>query len=916
MTTHPIKVFLTVWALGSAPAFAADEPSPKVPGVVIDHIPASTGVYIGSPSIAILPNGDYVASHDHFGPKTKEHESALTAVFRSADRGRTWTKVSEINGAFWSSLFVHRGALYLLGPHKHHGNILIRRSTDGGSTWTTPTNDTNGVLRDNGEYHCAPMPVIEHAGRLWRAFEWRHPPVAWGINYRAGMLSAPVDADLLNAASWTLAEPLPSDRAWNGGDMGAWLEGNAVVAPDGGMVDVLRVQTTSPDEKAAIVHVNADGRHMSFDPATGFVNFPGGAKKFTIRQDPQSKLYWSLANSIPERHRANNAGGIRNTLALTCSPDLIHWTVRCILLYHPDTAVHGFQYVDWQFDGNDIIAACRTAYDDGKGGAHNFHDANYLTFHRVTGFRQLTMADSVPFTKMPPARAETAEFIITGYGWKLATLADGEQAFANRTYAWKNVPEKFRGWRVTQTSGGEHADLRVKAKSDTTLFIATTLAQKAVQLGGWNIVADAAFCYTDKGRTPMRIFSRALKAGEEISVPQGNWTGTLALVPSVVFAGRTQPVATSSQSPITNLAEWKKDRPVALPGATRPKVESVFIYQPATEWTYSHHPGITFFKGRFYAIWSNGRKDEDAPGQRVLMATASDFNNWAAPRPLVDSMKDEKGVERVLTAAGFHQHDGTLVAYFGNYGPHKETTHLQAVTTTDGEHWSAVREMGVPVNPNHGPQPIASGRLIICGNISFPFTDDPAGLAGWRMSGIYPKDMAATIKDDPESFWEVAKRQGWPAGLCEGSFYQTNDGVLHMLLRNAATKPEPYRSRLWCAESRNDGATWSEPVETNFSDTNSKFHCGRLPDGRLYVVSNPIGGGRTPLVLSLSRDGVRFDHHFILGDTHYEQRQKGRWKGGEYGYPHSIVHEGRLYVIVSRQKEAVEVLRVALTELN
>jgi predicted neuraminidase len=159
----------------------------------------------------------------------------------------------------------------------------------------------------------------------------------------------------------------------------------------------------------------------------------------------------------------------------------------------------------------------------------------------------------------------------------------------------------------------------------------------------------------------------------------------------------------------------------------------------------------------------------------------------------------------------------------------------------------------------------------------------------------------------------VAKKQGWNTGLCEGSFYQTDDGVLHMLLRNAAKQNT---RRLWLTESRDDGATWSEPVETNFSDTNSKFHCGRLPDGRFYVVSNPIGGGRTPLVLSLSRDGMKFDQHFVLGDTHYERRCAGQHKGGEYGYPHTLIHDGFLYTIVSRQKEAVEVLRVALAELK
>jgi hypothetical protein len=375
-----------------------ESPSPNVPGVVIDHIPAATDVYIGSPSIAVLPDGRYVASHDHFGPKSTEHQEALTAVFCSQDRGQSWARVSEIHGAFWSSLFVYRGALYLLGPNRHYGNILIRRSTDGGEHWTTPTDSTNGVLRDNGQYHCAPMPVIEHAGRLWRAFEWRSPPVAWGINYRAGMLSAPADADLLNAASWTSSNFLPSDRTWNGGDMGAWLEGNAVVAPDGQLVDILRVQTRSPDEKAAIVRISPDGKTASFDPATGFVDFPGGAKKFAIRFDPKSKQYWSLSSIVHLRHRAEDPGSIRNTLALICSTDLVHWTVQCILLYHPDTRTHGFQYVDWLYDKDDIIAVCRTAYDDGQGGAHNFHDANYLTFHRVENFRTRTTADSVPLT--------------------------------------------------------------------------------------------------------------------------------------------------------------------------------------------------------------------------------------------------------------------------------------------------------------------------------------------------------------------------------------------------------------------------------------------------------------------------------------------------------------------------------------
>lgn len=510
------------------PAARAAEPPAKVPGVVIDHVPAASGLYVGSPSIAILPGGDYVASHDLFGPKSAEMQRATSRVFRSSDRGLTWRQVSTIEGQFWSTLFVHRGALYILGTDRHHGNAIIRRSTDGGSTWTTPADGSTGLLRDNGEYHCGPMPVLEHAGRLWRAIEWRNPPVAWGINYRAGVLSVPVDADLLDASAWTCTEFLPSDRSWNDGDMGAWLEGNAVVAPDGQVVDVLRVQTRSPEEKAAIVRISPDGKRASFDPATGFVPFPGGAKKFTIRFDPQSKLYWTLASIVHERHWANNPGGIRNTLALSSSPNLTEWTVRCIVLYHPDVAKHGFQYVDWLFEGDDIVAACRTAYDDGQGGAHNAHDANFLTFHRVAGFRSLTMADSVPITELPSQRFEVGDLAITGRGFELAKLDEGGQAYSNRQYVWENVPQRLRGVPFTRTAGGERAEIRVKALRDTTLVAVTGRGKSAPDWPGWQC-SDETFSYTDGGHTQMAILTRALAAGEEVNVPQENWTGGLVL---------------------------------------------------------------------------------------------------------------------------------------------------------------------------------------------------------------------------------------------------------------------------------------------------------------------------------------------------------------------------------------------------
>jgi hypothetical protein len=353
--------------------------------VVIDHSPAATGRYIGSPSIAALADATYVASHDLFGPGTKYN---TTVVFRSDDGGETWSKIAEIRGAFWSSLFVHRGALYLMGTSGRYGNAVIRRSDDGGRTWSDPNDKQSGLLLEDGRYHCAPVPVVVHKGRIWRAMEDAVGSGGWGIHFRSLMMSAPAEADLLKAESWTVSNPVAGDRAWLDGKFGGWLEGNAVVTPDGDILNILRVDYRPEGGKAAVIRISDDGSRASFDPATGFIDFPGGCKKFTIRYDPVSKRYWSLTNYVREEHRGANPERTRNTLALTNSPDLRQWKVRSIVLYHPDPKKHGFQYVDWLFEDKDMIAVSRTAYDDGLGGAHNQHDANYMTFHRIEDFRR------------------------------------------------------------------------------------------------------------------------------------------------------------------------------------------------------------------------------------------------------------------------------------------------------------------------------------------------------------------------------------------------------------------------------------------------------------------------------------------------------------------------------------------------
>jgi hypothetical protein len=363
----------------------------------------ATQTYLGSPSLIRLPNGDLLAKHDYYGPdcpRNHEGEEFLTSLYRSRDDGRTWANVTHIAGSYWSSLFLHRGALYLLGTSQQYGSIVISRSQDSGNTWTLPHDAHNGLLFQGGpyreppNYHTAPMPVLCANGRLYRAFEDCDPCV-WPTGFRALTLSVDVQADLLEAANWRMSNKLAFDPAWLPPGWGrldrpGWLEGNMVQSPDGALWDILRFNSRPLVDKAAMVQVSAEGAVVRFDPATGFIDLPGGMSKFSIRQDAATGWYLTLSNTNTEPDSPTQ----RNVLSLHASRDLRHWVPVTDLLRDDSPLSHedslrltGFQYVDWQFDNDDLIYLVRTAYQ----GAHNYHDANRITFHRLERFRSLLM---------------------------------------------------------------------------------------------------------------------------------------------------------------------------------------------------------------------------------------------------------------------------------------------------------------------------------------------------------------------------------------------------------------------------------------------------------------------------------------------------------------------------------------------
>lgn len=346
-----------------------------------DEAYAFSGRYLCSPSLVRHPDGFLLASMDLFEGEAPQN---LTLIFRSDDDGKSWYYVSDLMPCFWGKLFVHRGALYMLACSTEYGDLLIGRSDDGGRTFGAPSTllrGCGGKAKSCG-VHKNPQNLITHAGRLWGTLEWG----SWGnkvYGHAAMMMSCDENADLLDPTAWAFTPPLKFDHFTPAlADMPSntmTIEGTPVVTPDGKVLDVMRFGMRGQviAYEASTTDPEAPLRFHALLPLDTTYS------KFMIKKDPQTGLYFSLVSRLYEgcHDRA------RNLLSLMYSKDLANWQVACDVLDYRDKDARavGFQYVDFLMEGEDILFLSRTAIND----AHNFHDANYSTFHRIKDFRRL-----------------------------------------------------------------------------------------------------------------------------------------------------------------------------------------------------------------------------------------------------------------------------------------------------------------------------------------------------------------------------------------------------------------------------------------------------------------------------------------------------------------------------------------------
>ena len=371
--------------------------------------------------------------------------------------------------------------------------------------------------------------------------------------------------------------------------------------------------------------------------------------------------------------------------------------------------------------------------------------------------------------------------------------------------------------------------------------------------------------------------------------------------------------------------------------AIRVPVNTVEIFRAGEEFWYGHWPYICWFKDRLVAMWLVSGLHEEENGQDILLSYSKDFLHWT--KPVKFPVDDKFRNAGIIQPGGFLVNGEELLLYLRYYewknnseaGANRKdfkqkNAQMFCIKTKDCVVFSEPINMNLGVQISLPPRPTSTGKLVAGANFMFPWSDEKDGIHGFQKAGYIAEELIEKYEDNKETLYEVIKHTGLDVHLMEASMIDYGDSHLRMLLRSRDNRnfvqlenelyTKEVGDNLYATDSY-DGMHWSPVYRTDFTNNDSRFNTGKLSDGRFYVVSNPDRLGlRLPLVVSLSEDGETFDKHYIVREDFNNIRKMGRWK--QYGcqYPHTIEHDGWLYIIYSVCKEDIHISRISLKDLK
>lgn len=228
--------------------------------------------------------------------------------------------------------------------------------------------------------------------------------------------------------------------------------------------------------------------------------------------------------------------------------------------------------------------------------------------------------------------------------------------------------------------------------------------------------------------------------------------------------------------------------------------------------------------------------------------------------------------------------DGDTIFLFYKVGVHIHEWKTMVRTSRDeGETFTPPREL-VPGDETGGRGPVKNKPLKLSdGSLLCPASREYADKT-WRVFADRSTDAFSSLIRT-----EFVMPADPTVKLIQPSFFEDAAGV-HMLMRSD-------RGVIYKADSTDFGKTWSEAYPTALPNNNSGIDLIDLPDGRVFLVSNPVNtnwGKRTPLTLSVSCDG---------GNS-FEKVMDLETADGEFSYP-AIIYDGVLRITYTHMRERI-----------
>ncbi len=305
-------------------------------------------------------------------------------------------------------------------------------------------------------------------------------------------------------------------------------------------------------------------------------------------------------------------------------------------------------------------------------------------------------------------------------------------------------------------------------------------------------------------------------------------------------------------------------------------------------------------KGRILIAFYSGGKDEQL-GNYCVLVKSDDGINYSEPVTIFDAGKKSRCFDPCL-----YYKDGKLW-YFWAQMPKMQTFVSVCENPDEADlKWSKPTYVSDGIMLNK-PLETLNGKILL-----------PIAIWDWNLCKAMLKvcnkvkikkpkkqELAyAVLMDNEKKFAMLGGVRSHYPSFDEHMFIEKKDGTICSYIRTT--------KNIETSESKDNGLTWSIPVDSGIKNPNSRFFIGRLRSGNILFINHFNFKGRNNLTAFVSKDdGKTFEGGLLLDERSY------------VSYPDAYEKDGFIFVTYDRERgsknqkldvSAKEILMAKFTE--